>query len=393
MNTSRSEKLFAFLCLSSIKGLGPSRIKQLLQLEPSAPKALLQVAEVFPFLKTSEQFKKKVWENKATKLLNKINQQKVPYLLLTDKDYPYLLKQIPSPPPILFWSGQKDVLSKPCIAIVGTRNATRYGQQMTQEIASALSKAGLCIVSGLAVGIDSIAHAAALEHGSTIAVLGCGINVNYPSSNAGLKQKIKQKGLLLSEYIPDTAPEAHNFPLRNRIISGLSLGVIVIEAKEKSGALITAQYALEQGREIFALPGTCKMPNSAGCNRLIQQGAYLIQSVQDIFDILQFQFKINPLPAPQRSNHITIDTNSQIGSLDIENTSLGPMATQSLQGLNNAEKKIVSLLQKEDKIHIDKLTNTLDFSSGELNSILLQLEVKGIIKRLPGMYFSVKQEF
>lgn len=202
-----------------------------------------------------------------------------------DARYPDLLKQISSPPLILYTQGNIDLLSSPQLAIVGSRSCTPYGQQKARQFAQQLSQIGLTITSGLAIGIDGMAHQGALERsGNTIAVLGTGLNNIYPKRHQTLANRIREKGLLVSEFWPDAPALPSNFPRRNRIISGLSFGTLVIEASVRSGSLITARYATEQNRDVFALPGSVDNPQACGCLKLIQQGAKLVLTSSDIMD-------------------------------------------------------------------------------------------------------------
>lgn len=214
---------------------------------------------------------------------------------LWDEDYPEMLKQIHDPPPILYGYGERtDVFRYPMFSIVGARQATPYGTNAAFDYAFKLSRRGWVIVSGLARGIDAAAHRGALEAGGlTVAVMGCGLEVVYPREHVKLFQDIAKKGLVLSECTPNTSPSKGLFPKRNRLISGLSLGTMVVEAAEKSGSLITADQALEQGKEVFAVPGSVYSPKSVGPNRLIKQGAKLAANVADIMD--EFPY-LNPLP-------------------------------------------------------------------------------------------------
>jgi len=209
-------------------------------------------------------------------------------ITIKDKDYPELLKKIYDPPQKLYISGELKKQEKYPLAIVGTRKISYYGQQTTRLFAEALAEAGITIISGLALGIDGLAHQIALEKGTrTIAVLGSGLNVIYPPAHKKLAQKIiKSGGAVISEYSPDTGPTKKTFPARNRIVSGLSLGVLVIEAPKKSGALITARTALEQGREVFVVPGRINDFNSEGCNYLIKMGARLVTDPQEIIETI-----------------------------------------------------------------------------------------------------------
>ncbi|MEZ8096429.1 DNA-processing protein DprA [Photobacterium swingsii] len=206
-------------------------------------------------------------------------------LTLDSPYYPTLLKQIAAAPPVLFVCGQVEYLSAPQLAIVGSRAASIDGRESAYDFAGALVAGNYVVTSGLALGVDGQAHSGALKHGgATLAVLGSGLLQIYPARHRGLAAKIKEQGALVSEFWPDEKPRPQNFPRRNRVISGLSVGVLVIEAAEKSGSLITARYALEQGREVFALPGSIRHPESRGCNALIKSGAKLVETPVDIFE-------------------------------------------------------------------------------------------------------------
>ncbi|EKO3676777.1 DNA-protecting protein DprA [Vibrio metschnikovii] len=216
-----------------------------------------------------------IWQQQAT--------QRHIIPLYDEVNYPPLLREIPSPPKVLFVEGQRHWLKQPQIAIVGSRNATIDNQHIAQQFAGELAAHNIVITSGLALGIDGYAHDGALKAGgATLAVLGSGLNCIYPTRHKTLAERIKDNGALISEFRPNTPPRAEHFPRRNRIISGLSLGVLVVEAAEKSGSLITARYAIEQGRDVFVIPGPITSTNSQGSNQLIRQGACLVQTVEDI---------------------------------------------------------------------------------------------------------------
>lgn len=274
-------------------------------------------------------------------------------------DYPWLLKQISCPPPILYYLGCLEALSRPAVAIVGSRRSTFYGQEVAGRLAGELAAAGISIVSGMALGVDTAAHRGALEGGGkTAAVLGCGLDLCYPPQNRKLMEEIASKGVVFSEFPLGTQPLAANFPQRNRIISGLTLGTVVVEATAKSGSLITANYALEQNREVFAVPGNIGSPYSRGCHRLIKEGARLVESAADILAELNLvesheeQLSLS-LPAPE---------------------------------LSDDENKLLQLIPYYP-IHIDDLIRSGAFSAASASSLLLSLELKRLIRQTPGKYF------
>lgn len=271
--------------------------------------------------------------------------------------YPKHLKNISNPPYVLYYRGDLDLTNSPCLGIVGSRAATLYGKTTAHKLAKELAAAGMVIVSGMARGIDSEAHRGALEGGKTIAVLGSGLDVIYPPENHGLYRDILASGVIISELPLHTKPEPHNFPLRNRIISGLSRGILVIEAKEKSGALITADFALEQGRDVFALPGPVNSKTSFGPNNLIKQGAKLITGIEDI---LEEYYDINHTPGKAEQGTLAL--------------------------LDDNEKRIVELLVN-NSLHFDEVLQDTGLDIGLASTLLLKLELEGIIKSLPGNYY------
>jgi DNA processing protein len=280
-----------------------------------------------------------------------------------DESYPALLREIPDPPLVLYTLGNLDALDMPCIAVVGTRRPTFYGLQMTRGLASDLACRGITIVSGLARGIDAAAHNGCLEAaGSTIAIFGCGIDVIYPREHRRLVSQISEKGLLISEFTPGTSPAPQNFPVRNRIISGLSLGTLLVEAREYSGSLITARLAMEQNREVFALPGNLTSPQSFGPNYLIKQGAKLVQSWKDI---------VEELP-PDIRRKILIQEN------------VGPDPIPRLELLTENEIKVLKLIETDRATQFDKIFRGCGLEISILSAILLDLEMRGWIHQVPG---------
>ncbi len=279
--------------------------------------------------------------------------------------YPEQLRNIANPPVVLFTKGNKEALKMPGIAIVGARSSTSYGQNIAARFATQIADKGLSVISGLALGIDTAAHAGALSTGgTTIAVLGCGIEIIYPKQNRKLYEKIMATGAIVSEYPFGTPPDAFRFPARNRIISGLSHGVLVVEATKNSGSLITAQHALEQGKDIFAVPGRIDSIKSEGTHRLLQQGAKLVHTLNDILEELIF------FPAPTLTEHGNKATDTTINHQD----------------LSADEEKIFSLLTVYPKT-IDEIIREADLSSQKTSEALLLLELKSLIKVLPGKQY------
>lgn len=288
--------------------------------------------------------------------------------------YPGQLKQIYDPPMVLYVRGELDVISRPGIALVGTRHPTPYGTGMAERLACDLAARGLVIFSGLARGVDAAGHRGAIAgKGKTVAVLGTGIDVIYPKENTRLVEQILALGgALISEFAIGTFPAPQNFPIRNRIISGISLGVLVVEAAEYSGTRITSRCALEQNREVFAVPGNVTNKNSWGPNTLIKQGAKLVATWEDVWE---------ELPAPVRlALEPAAGNESQTGQ------------TASLFGeseLPPHEKKIFALLKADEATHIDEIVERLerDLSSSEIFAALFELELAGKVKQLPGKNF------
>ena len=268
---------------------------------------------------------------------------------LADPDYPQALLHIPDPPLLLYVKGRRELLNQPALAVVGSRNATAQGLSNAEAFAQAISSAGLCIVSGMAHGIDAAAHRGGLRgSASSIGVVGTGLDKVYPAANRKLAHQLAQEGLLISEFALGTPPLAANFPRRNRIISGLSLGCLIVEASLQSGSLITARMALEQGREVFAIPGSIHSPHSKGCHHLIKQGAKLVESAQDILEEL---------------GHFVPGQNAQISAL---------------------EEHPLFVHLGFDPTDLDSLSQRSGLTIEALSAILLQLELNGDVATLPG---------
>jgi DNA processing protein len=280
---------------------------------------------------------------------------------LADEYYPKTLLEIPDPPPLLYAKGRLDLLNSPCIAIVGSRNASVQGEKNAEEFSNALSQQGYSIVSGMALGIDAAAHRGALKgNGSTIAVVGTGLDVVYPAKHRDLAHQIAERGLIISEFVLGTPSQPTNFPRRNRIISGLSLGCLVVEANIDSDSLITARLAIEQGREVFAIPGSIHSPVAKGCHLLIRQGAKLVEKTQDILE--------------------------EINWSEVKNThkSISPSGLMTHLGRAPSEANTILSSMGFDPIDFGTLQTLTALTTEAVSSMLIQLELDNKVTVLSG---------
>ena len=366
------EELTNLNLLLSIEGIGPGKIKNLLKKFGSAQdvvsateKDLIETDRINKILVNrlirSIKNKGKI-EEETKRELDRINDLNIKITSLWDTDYPELLKNIYDPPLLLYYKGEISESDKYSVAIVGTRNPTEYGKIQAQRITSELASQNITIVSGLARGIDSVAHASALKSNCrTISVIGSGLNIIYPPENRKLFDEISEKGIIFSEYNLDTPPDAGNFPQRNRIISGLSLGCVVVESGPTGGALLTAQFALDQNREVFAIPGNLGVKQSEGTNALIQRcNAKLIKDAEDI--LIELNLKLKPV--------------------------IGKNIPKPKPDLNLFEEKLLNILS-DGQIQIDKIASFANLSTSDCLVHLLSLEFKGLVKQLPGKVFSI----
>jgi len=366
------EQLTELYLLLSVEGIGPGKIRSLLAKFHSTEKIL---STDYHSLTTAEgistnlaQRIRKVNSNRdeiksrVEDELIKLDKLNAKLITIWDKEYPKLLKKIYDPPIMIQIKGELIEQDEYSIAIVGTRQPTNYGKIQAERIASELVEQGVTIVSGMARGIDSISHSACLKRGGrTIAIIGSGLDVIYPPENRKLFDSISERGAVISEFPLGTKPDAQNFPRRNRIISGLSLGTIIIETGIKGGAMQTARFALDQNREVFALPGNVGIKQSDGTNSLIQRGeAELIRSAEDV--LLELELKLKPV--------------------------LGKNIPQRQEELNLFEEKIINALNSEP-MQIDKIASATNLSTSDCLVHLLSLEFKGMIKQLPGKMFAL----
>lgn len=299
-------------------------------------------------------------------------------IAVTDENYPELLRRIYDPPVVLYADGELEAADDFSVAIVGSRRPTAYGVKQSERFGRLLAEAGVTVVSGMARGIDSAAHRSTLlTKGRTIAVLGCGLDVVYPPENERLRAEIADGGAVVSEFPLGTGPRSYNFPRRNRIISGMSRGVLVVEAPERSGALITASWAAEQGRDVFALPGRADSLSSAGTNKLIKDGAKLVVSVSDILE--------EYVSAPDIARAASVEAGTTApGLFHDDRVDSGPAIK-----LDDSEKKILAHLSIEP-VDIETLIEKTDTPPADLHTGLLKLQIKGLIKQFPGMNYALR---
>ncbi|MBU0704698.1 MAG: DNA-processing protein DprA [Chloroflexi bacterium] len=349
-----------------VRGIGPVRLRALLDYFGDVERAWRAPAEELRRAGLDSRSLKNLLQARAKcdldQALEQIAAAGARTLTWESPDYPRLLHEIPDPPPVLYVKGTLTEEDAWAVAVVGTRRASVYGREVTRRLVSALARSGITIVSGLARGIDSEAHRAALEAGGrTVAVLGCGIDQVYPPEHRKLAQEIIAHGALISDYPVGTPPEGRNFPPRNRIISGLSLGVLITEAGMRSGARITADFAAEQGRDVFAVPGSILTRGSVGVNALIQEGAKVVLSPEDVLEELNLTMVIEHSEARQ------------------------------VLPADETEAALLSHLSAEP-IHVDELQQQLKLPIAQVTSTLALMELKGMVRQAGGMKYIVARE-
>lgn len=375
MGEDAVEKLLPWFQLRSVPGIGNLLFKRLLdrfespeRVLAASPDELGQVEGITTRLvkavagrRVSDQVRREL-----DRIEDRMGRGGFRVITMADPDYPGLLLQIPDPPPFLYLQGDLNRANRN-IAMVGSRNATRYGIFTTRRLAGELASLNITVVSGMARGIDTAAAEGALEKGGrTIAVLGSGLDRIYPSENRALFHRIAESGAVITEFPLNAGPDPHHFPIRNRIISGISLGTVVVEAAKRSGSLITARLAAEQNREVFAVPGNIHSFKSAGTHSLIKQGAKLVENAEDILEEL-----------------------TQLIGTHMANRHVRGEEVLDIPPLSEEESSVFKALGPYP-IHIDELTRKLDMAPGPLSSILLQLELKGIVAQSPGKLFSIE---
>ncbi len=366
----KDESYARWLALARIQGLGCATFRKIAdhlndptQLFSASEKELAAIPGLDPeVIQGAVHFS--AWDEVESEL-ERVRQAGFDLVTYNDPSYPSRLRMISDPPPYLYVKGELRKEDGNAVAVVGSRSASEYGKRVAGELCRSLALLGFTVVSGMARGIDGTAHEAALEAGGrTIAVLGSGLDVPYPPEHEGLYHRISERGAVVSEFAMGTRPLAFHFPSRNRVISGLSLGVVVVEATEKSGSLITAGLALEQGREVFAVPGEVGSSRSRGTHRLIRQGAKLVETVQDILEEIAPQLSI-PAGASQEKPSLILP-----------------------EGVSSEARRVFEMV-RERPLQIDEVIETSGLSPSRVSEILLDLELQGFLRQLPGKTFTV----
>jgi DNA processing protein len=369
--TGDSVNVGAWLRLRLAPGIGSVRFLRLVQTLGSPEKVLQAPWEQLAAIKGISQDLARsiakgeiVGDPKAE--LKRLGEMGGRVVTLEHGEYPPLLKSVFAPPPMLFVLGDLEPCRQGGVAIVGSRASSPYGRRVAQEVARDLALAGKSVISGLARGIDTMAHKAALEAGGhTVGVLGCGLDRAYPRENRDLIREMAAKGAVISEFPLGTPPAAGNFPVRNRVISGLSQAVVIVEAGRKSGSLITARHALDQGREVFAVPGPVGSPQSEGCHDLIRQGAHLLSSAEDLLE----PGALMPSPAP------AMGQNKEAGNAPPPVLDLPPEWRQVLE------------ITSVDPVHVDLIVRESGLKPQEVSAILVSLEMEGLVEQQPGKHY------
>lgn len=399
-------QFWATLALRHAQGLGPRSCVRLLQTFGSAYAAMQHMHEWHTAGVSAEkkaQVQSGSWRVTARDEWDKAQSLDAHIILWHDPRYPSLLRQLPDAPALLYCKGDLSLLRAPAVAIVGSRVCTPEGLRVATSIARRLSSCGITIVSGMASGIDTAAHTFALRAvGKSVAVLGTGVDMIYPPASSSCYEKLTHEGLVVSEFAPGTPPIATNFPVRNRIISGMSLGVLVVEAALRSGSLITARLALEQNREVYAVPGPVFEKNSQGCQDLIRQGAHVVFAAEDIVRDLAVHLEAYGISDADLAPDVPdIPTNEAHGSsLAAPAPSSAPVTPAA--PVNRAQPeasaplpegdagRIVQYLREHGKTHVDTLCEDLDLSSARGNSLLIELEILKFIDRQAGAWYCAR---
>lgn len=374
MSSQPDNSIRDWVALSFVTGVG-SRTAAMLIDEFGSPTACFEASrvalEAFGLKREAiEAIKSSEARERAQQQLEDVARISGEVIVLDDDRYPSLLRETYDPPIVLYVRGDLvRAVAQPAVAIVGSRHCSTYGRNVSEMLSRELAERGVTIISGLARGIDSAAHSGALDgDGLTVAVMGTGLDTVYPKENRRLADRIAEQGALVTEFPLDTPPLPQNFPFRNRVISGLSLGVLIVEGAERSGSLITARMAYEQGREVFAVPGNITSSKSFGPNYLIKDGAKLVQTWRDVVDEFPVELKaaiISSEVVQQRAEQLSID--------EVQ--------------LSDSEQRLLAMLKEDAPVHIDELISRAGLNTGELMGALLRLEMGDRIRQLPGKSF------
>ena len=397
LDAAARAEFWAALALSHTAGIGPRSRKRLLEVFGCALKAVQQ-ADLWREAGLREElireFKTEAWREPARKEWNATRVLAGTVLLWTDERYPSRLRELPDAPIRLYCRGDLSLLSNPCVSVVGTRMCSREGMRAAQALAGGLAASGITVVSGLAIGIDRQAHLAAVDlPGGTIAVLGAGPDIIYPKENNILRQEIADKGLLVSEYAPGTLPSPGHFPIRNRLISGLSLGVVVVEAALRSGSLITARLALEQNRSVYAVPGAMGAKYAEGCQKLIRDGAQPIFSFSDILNDLFPQLRPASASSPQPAAFRPSAPPPPSDDAPLEDSPLfvnpdPPEFTCQRPSPATLEGRILTLLARKP-LSVDEVCQQAGCDPSEAGSLLVILEVRGLVRQRQNLQYEL----
>ncbi|MDD3312967.1 DNA-processing protein DprA [Pseudodesulfovibrio sp.] len=422
---------FACLALKHTPGLGHRSCRRLVDHFPSVYEALRGYAS-WPGLEIEFRSLKRIltacraeaWRGEAEAEYHKAREAGMAVVTWFDPAYPAALRDLDDPPLLLYVQGDLSLLHNPSLAVVGARDCTSMGLDAARRISGQLSRIGITVISGLALGIDRQAHLGGLSGlGSSIAVLGCGLDADYPQGNRDVRAVLERKGLVVTEFGPGVGPRAEHFPFRNRIISGLSLGVLVAEAAHNSGSLITARLAGEQGRDVFALPGPLGSPTFTGCHRLIKQGASLVESAADIVEILRYDFarQLEGVPDPVPDGEIEAGAGVDPVAEDAFGAEAAPEKREApsvpaakpaerpagsvrsrrkrsaalereAASLDGEERAVMDLLEGAERMHIDVLGRELGWPAHRVSRILILLEMRGLIQQMPGMWYLAKED-
>ena len=415
------ETIYYWIWLLLVFGAGNRKIWKILEHyeTPQTAYTALQT-EKLPFLKERDvRSIKTVTMEQVEKIIQNCKEKQIAMVCFDDENYPEQLRQIYNPPIVLFYQGQLSLLTDyPCLTVVGTRNPSDYSIQTADLLCRCLAKSGMLLVSGFAVGLDSVAHRAALlSGGKTVAVMGCGLDVPYPKVNASAKKYIIRNGLMLSEFLPGTEPARQNFPMRNRILAGVSSGTLVIQAPVGSGALITAEQAMEQGKPVFCLPPADIFDNQyAGVVKYLREGAIPVFAPEDILReyhdsceqrlqeisldmILKQQSAEKPAQsahtaaAPSRNTTDAVGENAASKISSVKEVAVEPVKPAAdvavLETLEGLTKQIMALLLEQSPLQIDQIVQTVQADAEEVAACLTELAIAQLFQRMPGQYYSV----